>query len=151
MDQAECEWLYIRNSPNARELTKHVARRSGNDECQTEGVLEFVHFMRLVFPRHPPPITVATLLQKHQLPLLSPFYSSPQMGLPDFADDVRGLLKRVEHFSGLLAPLSNVRRFLHERLDLLRFVKLSHQLALQIVFDEVDEEVHDGFRNGVLK
>ena len=44
-----------------------------------------------------------------------------------------------------------MRRLLDEGLDLRGFVELTDQLALQIVLDKVDEEMHDGLGHRILR
>ena len=53
--------------------------------------------------------------------------------------------------SSLIPANTYVRRLLDEGLDLRGFVELTDQLALQIVLDKVDEEMHDGLGHRILR
>ena len=60
-------------------------------------------------------------------------FSLPDMGLPDLADNLAGLLQGVQHLCGLLPALPNVLGLAEQQLDLVLFVQAGHQLTLQVV------------------
>ena len=72
------------------------------------------------------------------------------MRFSDLADDLRRFLKRREHFCGLLSPQPDVFRLGEQRADLVGLVERGDEGRLELVFNVVDEEMHNGLRHGVL-
>ena len=83
------------------------------------------------------------------------------MGLTDFTDNLASFLKSSQHLGCFFPvrilksefkkkreiirpPLSDVFTLAEESLYLFRLVETGHQLRLEVVFHEVDHEVHDG-------
>ena len=72
------------------------------------------------------------------------------MRFSDLADNLRRLLERREHFCGLLPPQPDVLRLGEQRADLVGLVERGDEGRLELVFDVVDEEMHNGLGHGVL-
>jgi hypothetical protein len=57
-----------------------------------------------------------------------------------------------EHFLGVFTPLSDVTRFIEQFIVFVcrGFVQRTDQFTLQLIFDVINQEMHDRFGNGVL-
>jgi len=55
-----------------------------------------------------------------------------------------------QHFRGFSSACGNVVRLFEQLLNLFLFVQVANKLALQIILDIVDEEMHDRLRHAVL-